>query len=151
MLDCPEAVSLLRAAEVFTNISEQCFSRSQLPGLFPKASGRGQGGGRKEPGTAFSLSPPTCSCHTEFRAAESITRSKEDTAGWPLSKSGFLACCESIPWAQRQSISKKSGGGLILRTHKSWVADFLLTLHVVFQKTFQACLRLPALSETLSL
>lgn len=77
MLDLPEAGSLLQAAEVLSNISELCFSLLQLPGLSSTSEGRW---GRR---TIFS---PSSLALVKFRAVESIMRSKEDTAGWPLSR-----------------------------------------------------------------
>ena len=80
MLDLPEAGSLLQAAEVLSNVSELRFSLLQLPGLSPTSEGRRGRRGRR---TTFSLSSLAL---VKFRAVESIMRSKEDAAGWPLSR-----------------------------------------------------------------
>lgn len=85
------------------------------------------------------LPPLTCSHQVQGSREHHIMRSKEDTAGWPLSRAqlpGHSAKCVSY-----------TQGGLILRPRRFWMMDFFLLMrHVVFQKTSSACLSLPALS-----
>lgn len=106
MLDCPEAVSLLQAAEVFfffffTNISELCFGLLQTSWPFSKSEWIA---GKKGAGKPLSHSPPTCSCQKSELSGQRRASGdqKETLLGGPLASFSFLACCESIPWAQCQ-------------------------------------------------
>ena len=123
-----------------SDISDLCFSLLPLPGLPPPQSGCGGWSGW---GTTFPL-PLLALVKQEFKAAESIMRSKEDTAGWPLSKTQLLGPLWEYSLGTVPSVSKKPGGGLIFRTCRFWGMDFLLMHHVVFQ-TSLACLSLPVL------
>lgn len=89
--------------------------------FLPPVSGERAGGG-KEP---LPPSPLIALVKQEFRATESIMRSKEDTAGWPLSKVQLLDLLREYSLGTVPSVSKKPGGGLISRTCRFWVMDFV--------------------------
>lgn len=83
MLDCPEAGSLLQATEVLDNISDL-----SCPVVYSNFldSPRPISSEGKEAVENHFLPPLTCSHQVQGSREHHIMRSKEDTAGWPLSR-----------------------------------------------------------------
>lgn len=83
------------------------------------------GKGKEAVGKHLLPLPPLGFVKRELRAAGSILRSEEDPAGWPLSKVRLLGLLRECSSGTVPSVSKKPGGGLILRPLGFWVIDFV--------------------------
>lgn len=88
-------------------------------------SQQGVGKGKEAVGNHLLPLPLLAFITQKLRAAESILRSKEYTAGWPLSKAQLLGLLWEYPPGTGPSVSETPGGGLIFRPLGFWVIDFV--------------------------